>query len=102
MINSCLLVNFATTLDITVFARNASQFENRFKGRLVLGCIESLLRMFCQRLGQPIYRHILKFHERHFFMMYIKIVHGKSCYFFSNNALSVNNFVIDVNPLVGF
>ncbi len=50
--------------------------------------------------------------------MYIKIVHGKSTYFFSNHAnaldsytarnfsemsaLSVNNFAIDVNPLVRF
>ncbi len=31
---------------------------------------------------QPIYRHIWKFHERHFFLMYTKIVHGKSNYFF--------------------
>ncbi len=52
--------------------------------------------------------------------MYKKIVHGKSGYIFSNHsyqrfpeiytvrkfyemsALSVNDFAIDVNPLVGF
>ena len=37
--------------------------------------------------------------------MYTKIVHGKSTYTvrkYKMSALSMNNFAIDLNPLVGF
>ena len=45
-----------------------------------------------------------KFHKRHFFMMYTKIVHGNSFFFqiCEIRSLFMNNFVIDVNPLVQF
>ena len=55
-----------------------------------------------ERVGQPIYRHILKFHKRHFAMMYTKNYHKKSSYFFQMSTLSLNNFVINVNLLVQF